>query len=212
MFFQVEPSSIVSFLESAIESLRQSDEQDINGIITRDDLIKSLEQRKLHLERIIEARERGDTPPKIDKKVANGSLKNAYNDGNLSDDLRNDVRHKTPDEIAKTPTGGSSSKERKERDSLVSRVEETAVASSPLDNSMISEASEANTTTTTTTTTSDEITTISKLDSKVIMTFYIYKPNMNSNTNSNTNTITETNYSFLFFSQRKLNTMAGLKR
>lgn len=142
--------------------MKLSDEQEINGIIAREDLIKSLEQRKLYLETIIEAKERGDSLPKIDKKVANGSLKNAYNDGNLSDDLRNDVRHKTPDEIAKAPSNG-----RKEN-SLVSKVEETAVASSPLDSSMMSEASEATTaTTTTTTTTSDEITTISKLDSKV---------------------------------------------
>lgn len=173
--FQVEPSFIVGFLESSIESLKLCAENDeINGIIYRDDLIKSLEQRKSHLEYLIEAKESGDRNPKIDKKIANGSIKSAnYNDGNLSDDLRNDVRHKLPDEVSEknhkskkkevevsTPKSESES----QKNTLAATKEEVTVSSSPLDNSMMSEASEANTTTTTTATTSDEITTISKLD------------------------------------------------
>lgn len=168
----------MGFLESSIESLKLSSENDeINGIIYRDDLIKSLEQRKCHLEYLIEAKENGERSPIIDKKIANGSIKSAkYNDGNLSDDLRNDVRHKLPDEVPTTNSNNNSNHKTKkaadappksesecQKNTLAAK-EEITVSSSPLDNSMMSEASEANTTTTTTTTTSDEITTISKLD------------------------------------------------
>lgn len=175
MKLKVEPSFIVGFLESSIESLKLSSENDeINGIIYRDDLIKSLEQRKSHLEYLIEAKENGERNPKIDKKIANGSIKSAaYNDGNLSDDLRNDVRHKLPDEVpsnnnsshkSKKGDGQPKSESESQKSTLAATKEETTVSSSPLDNSIMSETSEANTATTTTATTSDEITTISKLD------------------------------------------------
>lgn len=46
----MEPDFLIGFLDSCIESLKLSKEEDINGIITRSDLIEKLQERKRNVE------------------------------------------------------------------------------------------------------------------------------------------------------------------
>lgn len=51
--FQVEPAFLLEFLETAIENLKRSDEKEINNIISREQLISNLIEKKKNLEKIM---------------------------------------------------------------------------------------------------------------------------------------------------------------
>lgn len=57
IYFQVEPKFLVSFLDSSIESLKQSKDTDINGIISKEELIQRLIERKDLIEESIRVSE-----------------------------------------------------------------------------------------------------------------------------------------------------------
>lgn len=53
---QVEPDFLIGFLDSCIESLKLSKEEDINGITTRNELIEKLQERKRNVELTLKKR------------------------------------------------------------------------------------------------------------------------------------------------------------
>lgn len=63
----MEPAFVLEFLETAIENLKRSDEKEINNIISRDQLLQNLLEKKKNLQRIM----RGE----IDLKLSSSSLK-----------------------------------------------------------------------------------------------------------------------------------------
>lgn len=49
---QVEPDFLISFLNSSIESLEKSHDSEINGVMSKDELLVRLREKKTSLERI----------------------------------------------------------------------------------------------------------------------------------------------------------------
>lgn len=49
----MEPEFLLGFLESSIESLKMSTEKDINSIISREQLIEHLLEKKANVEKIL---------------------------------------------------------------------------------------------------------------------------------------------------------------
>lgn len=77
---KVEPAYLLEFIETAIENLKHSDEKEINNIISREQLISNLIDKKKNLEKIMIGEVLPDQPLPQEKKkhkakVGNGSVK-----------------------------------------------------------------------------------------------------------------------------------------
>lgn len=57
----MEPDFLIGFLDSCIESLKLSKDEDINGIITRNDLIEKLQERKRNVELTLKKKIQGNS-------------------------------------------------------------------------------------------------------------------------------------------------------
>ncbi|KAG5684601.1 hypothetical protein PVAND_013826 [Polypedilum vanderplanki] len=79
---EVEPLFLLEFIETAITNLKHSDEKEINNIISREQLILNLTERKKNLEKIMMGETAEQPLPQKEKKhkkqIGNGSVKHQH--------------------------------------------------------------------------------------------------------------------------------------
>lgn len=162
---QVEPDFLIGFLDSCIESLKLSKEEDINGIITRNDMIEKLQERKRNVE--LQLKKKIQDNAKRSSSSKNSSTAESPV-GNQNSSSSNNVDPFQP--IKTTKKSLSSSAVTQVQPPQSQPMQESTsmqVLASKLDDlSMSSEVSGSDPTHTTTTSgdTSSEITTISRHD------------------------------------------------
>lgn len=174
----MEPAYLLEFIETAIENLKHSDEKEINNIISREQLISNLIDKKRNLEKImigeVEMRSLPEEPlPKEKKhkaKVGNGSIKQhqsiadvdstsqpdiiAEQDAKLKDKA---IKHDAPKKSMSTSSVVDTKPSQMIQESpsmnvLTSKLEDVSLTSpSNPDTSLLSEISSGETTGTTTT-------------------------------------------------------------
>ncbi|XP_055384761.1 NCK-interacting protein with SH3 domain [Condylostylus longicornis] len=148
---KVEPEFLFSFLDSSIESLKQSKETEINGIMNKDELLKRLEEKKNAVEHSIELsddNEQYESPQREmeNKRAQSPSKKLESNRKSMSSPAMS--TNIPPQVIPESPS---------------INILSTKLNDITQDNSITSEPSET-TTTPTTTTTSEDVVTICKDD------------------------------------------------
>ncbi|CRK96763.1 CLUMA_CG009977, isoform A [Clunio marinus] len=182
---KVEPAFLLEFLETTIENLKHSDEKEINNIISREQLISNLLEKKSNLEKIMSGQidDMPEEPTPKEKrhksKVGNGSVKHASDDFPIEQEPQpkeGKSKHKnSKHEMNKKAMSSSVVAEIKPPTQLIqespsmnvltSKLEDLSVTSpSNPDTSLVSEISSGGTTTTTITITSttDDATIITK--------------------------------------------------
>lgn len=175
----MEPAFLLEFLETSIENLKRSDEKEINNIISREQLISNLIDKKRNLERIMMGEvdfkpfpeETIPLPKRHKSKVGNGSVKQHYE---AEDDLKESkkklkAKHESAKKSMSTSCVAEPSPLIQESPSmsvLTSKLDDVSLTSpSNPDTSLQSEISSSGTTTITTitiTSTTDDGTIITK--------------------------------------------------
>lgn len=156
MLFQIEPAFLLEFLETTISNLKRSEEDEINNIISREQLISNLLEKKANLEKIMKG------------KVGNGSVKHAVDEcveAEKPPKLSEKTSKKMTSSMTETKTPPQLISESPSMNVLTSKLEDISIASpSNPDTSLLSEISSSATTTTTITVTSttDDATIITK--------------------------------------------------
>lgn len=172
---QVEPAFLLEFLETAIENLKRSDEKEINNIISREQLISNLIDKKKNLERImmgeVDFKPLPDetipipTKEKRQKKVTSKSNEGSDEGANQDDKLKTTKKSMSSSCVAE-PKPAQPIQESPSMSVLTSKLEDISLTSpSNPDTSLLSEISSGGTTTTTitiTSTTTDDATIITK--------------------------------------------------
>lgn len=175
----MEPAFLLEFLETSIENLKHSEDKEINNIISREQLISNLIEKKSNLEKImtgqIERMPEEELPaPKVKRhkvKVGNGSVKHATDDYPLEEEPTPKISHKTAKKsmsssaVAEIKQPPQPIQESPSMNVLASKLEDISLTSpSNPDTSLLSEISSGGTTTTTITITSttDDATIITK--------------------------------------------------
>ncbi|CAD7090219.1 unnamed protein product [Hermetia illucens] len=150
MKMKVEPKFLVSFLDSSIESLKQSKDTDINGIISKEELIQRLIERKDLIEESIREAEMATNCSSVPEKPHSNHTTQSPVSKRLESTKKSmsspAVGAALPQLVQESPSMGV----------LCTKLNDLAQ-----DNSITSEPSEA-TTTTTTATTSEDVVTICK--------------------------------------------------
>lgn len=199
MKLKVDPNFLNGFLESSIESLRMSTDKEINGIISRDELIDRLIEKKRRIEKILK-NDTSDSEEEPPLKMGNGRVKNledrSYSSHTDSVPTLSNEHHHSPvsskhEKIAKKSRSSPAVGVANNIPQFIQESPSMSVLSSKLnadepltptaqENSLVSEVSEGDATntatTTTTTTTSDEITAISRGDEEAQKTELIVEP------------------------------------
>lgn len=172
----------MEFLETSIENLKHSDDKEINNIITREQLISNLIEKKSNLEKIMtgQIERMPEDPPPAPKekrhkiKVGNGVVKHAADDYPMEEEptpKEVKTKHKTAKKsmsssaVAETKPPQQPIQESPSMNVLASKLEDISLTSpSNPDTSLLSEISSGGTTTTTITITSttDDATIITK--------------------------------------------------
>jgi hypothetical protein len=177
----VEPAYLLEFIETAIENLKHSDEKEINNIISREQLISNLIDKKKNLERIMMGEALPEEPlPKEKHKlskanVGNGSIKHtAKEDESIpyNHEQSNKLKHESTKKSMSTSCVAETQPPQMIQESpsmsvLTSKLDDISIASpSNADTSLLSEISSCETQGTTTTTTI----TITSTDDATIIT------------------------------------------
>lgn len=174
---QVEPSFLLGFLDSSIESLKLSKENEINGIIARLELIERLDAKKTQIAFSAKALENdSDNINRHENRyIANGSVKSKdilnYNNQKAKQDNQYASKNESFNSNSSTPTQMPPQllNESPSMNSMLDMPETPTIISSPAsnvtsaahDNSITSDRSE------TTNTTSDDATVISKAEADI---------------------------------------------
>ncbi|XP_070508314.1 NCK-interacting protein with SH3 domain [Chironomus tepperi] len=181
---KVEQAYLLEFIETAIENLKHSDEKEINNIISREQLISNLIDKKKNLEKLmigdVELRNLPEEPLPQEKKhkskVGNGSVKHQIEE-QQEPDITQDTKIKhtksKPENAPKKSMSTSSVGEAKppqmiqespSMNVLTSKLEDVSLTSpSNPDTSLLSEVSSGETITTITiTSTTDDATIVTK--------------------------------------------------
>ncbi|XP_055682090.1 NCK-interacting protein with SH3 domain [Lutzomyia longipalpis] len=145
MKLKVEPEFLISFLDSSIETLKLSTEEEVNGIINRKELIQKLDERKKRAHLAMKNMSEGNC------NISNDALTNVISTKNKSE--RHDAKGSISKKSLSSPAIGIQPSPQPIQESL-----SLGVLVTKLDDISISEPSE----TTHTTTSDSEITTISK--------------------------------------------------
>lgn len=159
--FQVEPDFLIGFLDSCIESLKLSKEDDINGIITRSELIEKLQERKRNVELTLKKRIQDNAKKSSSTKTSQESINTPTNTASTVDPFQPITKS-----TKKSLSTSSVSQVQPPQSQPIQESSSMQVLAAKLDDiSMSSEVSGSDPTHTTTSgDTSSEITTISRHD------------------------------------------------